>query len=121
MRPEEIKRRRTESILRELLPEALSTLDDERINTLGVNEVVCSRGRYDARVYLDGTGLDESEKSEALKRLRKVTSYLSRYVRESEGWYKSPNFRFEFDDRLEKMNHIDELFKQIEGRRDGES
>ena len=117
MTPAEIKRRRTESLLRELLPEALATLDDERINSLTVNEVVCSRGRYDARVYLDGSALNEEERAEALKRLRKVSSYLKRYIRESEGWYKAPDFRFEFDDQLDKINHMQELFRQIEKRR----
>ncbi len=117
MREEEIKRKRTESRLVELIPEALSTMNDNRINGLSVTEVVCSRGRYDAKVYLDKSYLNEKEQLEALKQLRIVSSYLSTYVRESEGWFKSPKFTFEFDDQLERITHIEELFKQIAKRK----
>jgi ribosome-binding factor A len=113
MTPAEIKRKRTESVLKELLPEALSTLDDERINHLGVTEVVCSRGRYDARVYLDPIGLDEKEQGEALKQLRKVSPHLKNHIRDSEGWFKAPNFVFEFDTQLEDISKMDALFKEI--------
>jgi len=114
MTPAEIKRKRTESVLRELIPEALSTLDDDRINALSVTEVLCSRGRYDARVFLDPAGLDEEEQAEALKQLRKVSGYLKTYVKESEGWFKAPNFTFEFDDELDRISRMDALFKKIE-------
>ncbi len=114
MNQAEIKRKRTESLLRELIPEALSTLEDSRINALSVTEVLCSRGRYDARVFLDPTGLDEREQAEALKQLRKVSGYLKTYIKESEGWYKAPNFTFEFDDELDRISRIDTLFKKIE-------
>ncbi len=117
MREEEIKRKRTESRLVELIPEALSTMNDNRINGLSVTEVVCSRGRYDAKVYLDKSYLNEKEQLEALKQLRIVSSYLSTYVRESEGGFKSPKFTFEFDDQLERITHIEELFKQIAKRK----
>ena len=113
MREEEIKRKRTESRLVELIPEALSTMNDNRINGLSVTEVVCSRGRYDAKVYLDKSYLNKQEQGEALKQLRVVSSYLSTYIRESEGWFKSPKFTFEFDDQLERIAHIEELFKKI--------
>ncbi len=114
MNPSEIKRKRTESVLKELLPEAFSMLDDEALQTLVVTEVVCSRGRYDSKVFLDKTGIDEVQQGEILKKLRKVQGFLKNYVKESEGWYRSPNFRFEFDDQLERISKIDELFKKIE-------
>ncbi|ADV47140.1 30S ribosome-binding factor RbfA [Nitratifractor salsuginis] len=117
----EIKRKRTESVLKELIPEALSTLDDERINALNVTEVLCSRGRYDARVFLDPTGIEPEEQEEALKRLRKVAGYLKTYVKEAEGWYKAPNFTFEFDDQLERISKMDQLFKKIEKELGNES
>jgi len=113
MNPAEIKRKRTETALKEVLPEAFSMLDDEQLQNLIVTEVVCSRGRYDSKVYLDKTGIDERGQNEILKKLRKVQGFLKNYVRESEGWYRSPNFKFEFDDHLEHISKIDELFKQI--------
>ncbi|MCK5854866.1 MAG: 30S ribosome-binding factor RbfA [Sulfurovaceae bacterium] len=118
MREEEIKRKRTESRLIELLPEAFSGMNDNRINALSVTAVVCSRGRYDARVYLDKSYLTEKEQGEALKQLRAISGYLSTYVRESEGWFKSPKFTFEFDEQLEQIATIEALFKQIGKRHD---
>lgn len=115
MTPAQIKLKRTESLLKELLPEAFGTLDDERINSLSVTEVVCSRGRYDARVFLDPAGIDENEQKEALKQLRKVSPHLKNHIRDSEGWYKAPNFKFEFDTHLEHISRMDELFDQIKG------
>jgi len=115
MNQAEIKRKRTESVLKELLPEAFAMLDDEELNTLIVTEVVCSRGRYDSKVYLDKTGIDESRQNKILNKLKKVTPFLKNYVKESEGWYRSPNFKFEFDNHLEQISRIDELFKIIEG------
>ena len=121
MREEEIKRKRTESRLVELLPEAFSGMNDNRINALSVTAVVCSRGRYDAKVYLDKSYLSEKEQGEALKQLRAVSGFLSTYVRESEGWFKSPKFTFEFDNQLEEISKIEALFKEIGKRNKGES
>ena len=121
MREEEINRKRTESRLVELLPEAFSGMNDNRINALSVTAVVCSRGRYDAKVYLDKSYLTEKEQGEALKQLRAVSGFLSTYVRESEGWFKSPKFTFEFDNQLEEISKIEALFKEIGKRNRGES
>ncbi|CAA6813397.1 MAG: Ribosome-binding factor A [uncultured Sulfurovum sp.] len=120
MREEEIKRKRTESRLVELLPEAFSGLNDNRINALAVTAVVCSRGRYDAKVYLDKSYLSEKEQGEALKQLRAVSGFLSTYVRESEGWFKSPKFTFEFDSQLEDISKIEALFKEIGKRHEND-
>jgi len=117
MTPSEIKRKRTESILKEVLPEAFSMLDDTMLNTLIVNDVVCSRGRYDAKVYLDKTGIDELKQKQILDRLKKVRGFLKNYVRETQGWYRVPNFTFDFDDQLDRITRIEELFKQIEERK----
>ncbi len=121
MREEDIKRKRTEARLVELIPEALSTMNDSRINGLSVTEVVCSRGRYDAKVYLDKSYLNEKEQKEALKQLKVISNYLSTYIRDSEGWFKSPKFTFEFDNQLERITHIEELFKKIAKREDKDS
>ena len=121
MREEEIKRKRTESRLVELIPEALSTMNDNRINGLTVTEVVCSRGRYEAKEYLEKSYLNEKEQGEALKQLRVVSNYLSTYIRESEGWFKAPKFTFEFDDQLERISHIEALFKEIGKRKSKDS
>jgi len=117
MTPEEIKRKRTESILKEIIPEALATLDDSRINALQVTDVICSRGRSDAKVYLDKSVLSEAEQREALKQLRLVAGYIQNHCKQSEGWFKAPRFTFEFDEQLEKQSRMEELFKQIAQRK----
>ncbi|QOR62312.1 30S ribosome-binding factor RbfA [Sulfurovum sp. ST-21] len=121
MTQEEIKRKRTESVLREIIPEALATLDDSRINSLLVTDVVCSKGRSDAKVYLDKSFLTEQEQREALKQLRAVAGYIQNHCKQSEGWFKAPRFTFEFDEQLEKQSRMEELFKQIAQRKKDES
>ena len=118
MTPAQIKRKRTESVLKELLPEALGTLNDSRINNLSVTEVICTRGRYDARVFLDPIGFDEKEQREALKQLRKVSPHIKNHIRDSEGWFKAPNFTFEFDTHLEHIAKMNALFEQIGSKKD---
>jgi ribosome-binding factor A len=108
-----IKVQRKESILTELLNEALSTLNDSRINSLTVLEVVCSRGASDAKVYLEKSLLTKEEQKEVLKLLRKANGLISKYCLESTGWYKVPRFTYTFDDLFEKENKIEELFKKI--------
>ncbi len=114
MNDAQIKRQRTASILKELIPEALCSLSDEQLAGLCVTEVVCSRGRYDAEVYLDKMMYEEDEQREILAKLRKVSPYLQNRCASSEGWYRAPKFHFKFDEQLEKQNRIEDLFKQVE-------
>lgn len=109
-----IKIQRTQSVLRELIPEALSTLSDEMLKGLCVTEVECSRGKYDAIVYLDKMMYDEKEKGYILSHLEKVKRHIQNHCMQTEGWFRCPNFTFKFDDSLEKQNKIDHLFAKIE-------
>jgi ribosome-binding factor A len=120
MTQEEIKRHRVESVLKEIIPEALGGLDDSRINSLLVTDVVCSKGRSDAKVYLEPSFLTTKEQSEALKQLRKVSGYIQNQCKQMEGWFKAPRMTFEFDDQLEKISRIEELFEQIKTTPDRE-
>ena len=117
MTQEEIKRHRTESVLKEIIPEALATLDDERINALLVTDVVCSRGRSDAKVFLDKSFLTEGEQNEALKQLRRVANYIQNHCKQSEGWFRAPRLTFAFDDQPEKQSRMEALFKEISKKR----
>ena len=120
MTHEEIKRHRVESLLKEIIPEALASLNDNRINALSVTDVVCSKGRSDAKVYLDKSFLDSKEQGEALRQLRSVSAYLQNHCKQSEGWFKAPRFVFEFDAQPEHQNKMEDLFKQIATRNKGE-
>ena len=109
-----IKLKRVNSILKEVINEALVTLDDTFLRSLVVVEVDCKRGKYDADVYLDKSFLDEDEQKIALKRLKKVRGYLKNYALQNEGWYRCPKFHFKFYEKLEKEKRYDELFAKIE-------
>lgn len=113
----QIKRLRTQSLLKELIGEALANLDDPMLNSLLVNDVDCKKGRYDAFIYLDKMGLTKDEQNLVLSKLRKVSKVLQAHCLGALGMYRCPNFHFMFDDSLDKINRIEELFKQINKER----
>ena len=114
MNPTELRRLRTQSVLKQLIPEALASLEDELLRGLCVTDVECKRGRYDAFVYLDKNAFDEREREFVLEKLGRVARYLQNFCAEAEGWYRCPAFHFKFDDRLEYQNKMDDLFDKIE-------
>jgi ribosome-binding factor A len=114
MTPAEIKRKRTESVLRELIPQALSTLDDEQLRGLAVTDVVCHKGRYDAEVFLDKMMLGADEINLIMRKLDKVKKYIQNFCASEEGWFRAPNMTFRFDELLEEQNRMDRLFDKIE-------
>ena len=109
----EIKLKRTESILLELIPEALGSLNDKRLHEIDVIDIKCSRGRSDAKVYLDPASLSEKEKQEYLKLLRKARPIVETFCMKDQGWFRCPKLAFEFDEQLKKSQNIEELFKKI--------
>jgi len=115
MKMSELRKLRTQSILKELIPEALSHLDDELLKGLCVTDVECKKGRYDAFVYLDKMFFSVYEQEQILSHLKKASAFLQNYCMSEQGWYRCPNFHFKFDDRLEYQNHMDALFEKIKG------
>jgi len=109
----EIKLKRTESILKELIPEALGSMNDKRLHELDIVEVKCSRGKSDAKVYMNPAGLSEQVQRDYLKLLRKARPIIETFCMKDQGWYRSPKFAFEFDTQIEKSKNIEELFKRI--------
>ncbi len=114
MNKKSIKLKRTESVLKEILSEAVATLDDGFLKSIVITEVDCKRGKYDADVYLDQSLLNEEDKSYIKKHLKKVRGYLENYILQNEGWYRCPKFHFKFDEKLQKREKIDKLFSKIE-------
>ena len=112
----QIKLKRTDSILAELIPEALSQLNDARLHELDVIEVRCSKGRDDAKVYIDPSYFSEAEKKVYIKQLKKARPIIVGYCKKDQGWFRSPKLVFEFDEHLKKAQNIDELFKKIAHR-----
>lgn len=121
MTPAEIKLKRYDSILGELIPEALSQLSDARLRELDVIEVKCSKGRSDAKVYLDPHDYTEKERNEFLKQLKKARPIIETHCMKDQGWFRSPKLAFEFDDQFQKSQKIEDLFKQIAKERTDES
>lgn len=109
-----INLQRTQSLLMELIPEALSTLSDSRINSLAITEVNCKNGKYDAIVYFDGSDYTKEEINQMLSVLKKANGRIKSYILASTGWYKCPNFKFEKDNSLEKSKNIEKLFAKIQ-------
>jgi ribosome-binding factor A len=108
-----INLQRTESLLMELIPEALSHLDNSLINSLAITGVNCKKGKYDAIVYFDGSDFDKKEIKEIIYSLQKANGRIKSDVLTATGWYKCPNFRFEVDTSLENSKHIEDLFAII--------
>jgi ribosome-binding factor A len=109
----QIKLKRTESVLLELIPQALGKMNDKRLHELNIVEVVCSRGKSDAKVYINPNELTEQEKRDYLKLLRKARPIVETYCLKDQGWYRCPKFTFEFDEQLAKTQKLEDLFKQI--------
>ncbi|MBL3519771.1 30S ribosome-binding factor RbfA [Aliarcobacter lanthieri] len=108
-----INLQRTESLLMELIPQALSQLADTRINSLPITGVNCKNGKYDAIVYFDGSDFDKEETKAVIQALNKANGRIKSDVLASTGWYKCPNFKFEVDTTLEKSKHLEDLFAKI--------
>ena len=121
MTPAEIKLKRTDAILLELVPEAISQLGDARLHELDVIEVRCAKGRSDAKVYLDPHDYSEAERNVFLKQLKKAGPVIEDYCMKDQGWYRCPKLAFVFDDQLQQSKHIESLFKQIEQEKHDES
>lgn len=113
MKQKSINLQRTESLLKELIPEALSELNDTRINSLTITDVDCKNGKYDAKVYFDGDDFNKDELKQIDQLLKKTSSRIKSYCLGATGWYKCPNFTFLRDDNLEKNNRLEKIFNQI--------
>ncbi len=113
----QIKLKRTESVLLELIPQALGKMNDQRLHELDIIEVVCSRGKSDAKVYINPHNLTEQEKKDYLKLLRNARPIVETYCLKDQGWYRCPKFTFAFDEQIAKSKKIDDLFSQIANRK----
>lgn len=109
----DIKLQKTQSLLQELLSEALTGLDDKRINNLVITEVVCSKGKYNADVFVLFDTQDKKEQEELLRILSRAEGILREYVLSSSGWFRCPKFCFKADESLNRAERLDQIFKKI--------
>ncbi|MEA3352269.1 MAG: 30S ribosome-binding factor RbfA [Campylobacterota bacterium] len=108
-----INLQRTQSLLKELIPEALSQLSDPMIRNLAITDVDCKNGKYDAKVYFDGSDYDNTELKIIRIALRKVNGRIKSYILNATGWYKCPNFEFIKDEDIQKQKRLEDLFAKI--------
>ncbi len=113
MNNKSINLQRTQSLLMELIPEALSSLSDPTIRSLTITDVDCKNGKYDAKVYYDGSDYDNAELKEIRASLRKTNGRIKSYILNATGWYKCPDFTYIKDEDIEKNKRLDSLFEQI--------
>lgn len=113
MAEKSVKILQTQSVLLELISEAMGQLGDERLRGLTVTEVVCSRGKSDATVYVYSDEYSEAEWPKLLSQLKKSSGFIGRYCLAAEGWFKMPNLTFRFDDSFEKRLKMEALLSQI--------
>ena len=109
----QIKIKRTESVLLELIPQSLGGMNDKRLHELNIIDIKCSRGKSDAKVFIDPQEYSDQEKRDFLKLLRKARPLIESYCLKDQGWYRCPIFTFEFDEHLKQAQNIDNLFKKI--------
>lgn len=107
-----------ESRLKEVLSEAVATLNDERLNGLVLLDVKVTKGKYDADVYFDGSDFSKEEKQRLEALLQKSSTYLQKFALASDDWFKIPKLHFKFDDVFSSMSRMDELFDKISKRKD---
>jgi len=113
MNTKSVNLQRTQSLLMELIPEALSSLNDNRITSLTITDVDCKNGKYDANVYYDGSDYSKDELKEIRSCLRKANGRLKSYILNATSWYKCPDFTFLVDDMMDKRARMEDLFAQI--------
>jgi len=113
MNNKSVNLQRTQSLLMELIPEALSSLNDNRIKSLVITDVDCKNGKYDANVYYDGSDYTKEELKEIRSLLRKANGRLKSYILNATSWYKCPDFTFLVDDMMDKRARMEDLFAQI--------
>ena len=109
-----INLQRTESLLCELVPEALASLNDSSINSIGVTDIDCKRGKHNAVVYFDATDFDKDELRAIKQSLKKANGVIKTYCLNATGWYRCPDFKFVVDAKIKKDMRLEELFHQIE-------
>ena len=116
MNESQIKHQRMESRLKEVIAEAVATLNDERLSSLTVLDVKVAKGKYDADVYIDGSEFDKAEKQRLEALLKKSSGFLQQYAMASDDWFKVPKLHFKFDDSFSTASRMDELFDKISKR-----
>lgn len=113
-----IKLQRSQALLKELISEALSSLNNPTLHALSITDVVCSKGKHHAEVFIESSDLSREDRMAILKDLRKAEGVLREYILNASGWFKCPKMSFKFDETLQSSNSLDQLFEKIAKERE---
>ena len=113
-----INLQRTESLLCELVPEALASLSDVNINSITITDVDCKRGKHNATVYFDATDYNKEELKIIKRSLKKANGVIKSYCLNATSWYRCPDFNFVEDTKIQKDQRLEELFAQIKQKKE---
>lgn len=119
MKQNEILQQRRESFLKEILNEALGNLKDERLNTLEVTRVECSKGKHDAKVFVESSDKDKTEKENIRQAFNRARPLIQDYILNATSWFNAPKLSLEFDESFAIQKRLDAIFTQIEQRQKG--
>ncbi len=104
---------RRESFLREVISEALGSLQDDCLNSLEVTRVQCSKGKHNAKVFIESSDITKEEELQINNAFKKARPILQEYILNATAWYNAPQLTLEFDNSLQIQNNLDRIFSQI--------
>ncbi|MDR2639598.1 MAG: 30S ribosome-binding factor RbfA [Helicobacteraceae bacterium] len=108
-----IRLQRAQSALYERLREAIASLSDEELASLNATEAILARGKKDATILIDSSGVAPSERARLLSKLKKASGYIGSYIAAAQGWRQAPALHFKFDESLESAARLDAIFARI--------
>ncbi|MEY4504103.1 MAG: ribosome-binding factor RbfA [Pseudomonadota bacterium] len=113
MSEQNVKLLRVESVLKELISEALGQMRDEKLLGLNIIDVKVSKGKNDAVVFIFDDDFADTQKRQIMAALKKCAPIIANYCLTAEGWYKMPKLKFEFDSTMSEIKSLENIFKEI--------
>ncbi len=108
-----IMQERRESFLKEIINESLGSMNDEVLNNLEVTRVQCSKGKYNAKVFIESSSISNEDKIKINSAFKKASPLIQEYILNMTTWHNAPKLTLEFDNSLQIQNNLDKIFAQI--------
>ena len=89
----------------------LREVKDPRVNGVTVTAATMSPDLRGARIFI--RTLQDETRAEALAGLQSATGYIRRQVAARLGLRYTPTLEFRYDNTLDEVNHLENLFHQI--------
>lgn len=115
---QKIMQERRESFLKEVVHEALGSLGDCLLNTLEVTHVQCSKGKHDAKIFVESSGIDSKEQEQIMRAFKRARPIIQEYILNATAWHSAPKLTLAFDSSLQIQNNLDKIFATIQKNKD---